>query len=357
MKTWHEYYRDKNKKEVLIKYSVKLPSKVDNFNIDDRPLHIRQDGGEIHINYHKLITQTLLDDLKEFFNCFKNNKSIPDDLIKKNPSQYIVGFIGETLPRINQEILDRKYKEGHVILKTISQFDIYNVFIVDDSGNYHAILWPNPIPGFPEVKKFQKNLDVVFVRDFIDAMTEYFYFNLDECVRKVITSLENYFIYYNLKPISKINFWTKLFKRKRAKFQRLVNDYITESHYPFKERDLKILRENILFVYKIRNLIVHDKLRLKLDNLMFCKKAIGTLLYIYQSKFTYNDGRKDYVFAFDMQFKMIADMIIGLNLDNFEKAENSKRKPQIISNDDELNKSMFASLKITKKQKRTAKKQ
>ena len=136
----------------------------------------------------------------------------------------------------------------------------------------------------------------------------------------------------------------------------MVNDYITESYYPFKERDLEILRENILFIYKIRNLIVHDKLRLKLDNLMFCKKAIGTLLYIYQSKFTYNDGQKDYVFAFDMQFKMIADMIIGLNLDNFEKAENSKRKPQTISNDDELNKSMFSSLKITKEQKRTAKK-
>ena len=96
-------------------------------------------------------------------------------------------------------------------------------------------------------------------------------------------------------------------------------------------------------------------MRLKLDNLMFCKKAIGTLLYIYQSKFIYKDGKKDYIFAFDMQFKMIADMIIGLNLDHFEKAEKSTREPEIIRNGDELNRSMFASLKITDKQKKVAK--
>lgn len=355
MKTWHEYYRDKNKKEVLIKYTVKLPSRVENFNIDDHPLHVRQDGGEIHINYHKKITQTLLDDIKTFFACFKDNKQVPDELMKKNPSQYIVGYIGETLPRINSEILERKHKEGHLLLKTISQFDIYKVFIVDDSGNYHAILWPSPIPGFPEIKKFQNNINVVFVRDLIDAMTEYFYFNLDECIRKVITSLENYFIFYRLKPPIESNLLSRFFYRNSGKFKKLVNEFIKENCYPFKERDLKILRENILFVYKIRNWIVHDKLRLKLDNLMFCKKAIGTLLYIYQSKFTYNDKKKDYIFALDMQFKMIADMIIGLNLDNFEKAERSKRKPEIISNDDELNKSMFSSLKITRKQKRNTK--
>ena len=135
----------------------------------------------------------------------------------------------------------------------------------------------------------------------------------------------------------------------------MVNEYITEKFYGFTDRDLKILRDNILFVYGIRNLIVHDKLGLKLDNLMFCKKTIGTLLYIYQSKFVYEDEKKDYIFAFDMQFKMIANMIIGLNLDHFEMAEKNTRQPEIIKNSDELNRSMFASLKITDKQKKIAK--
>lgn len=351
MKTWHEYYRDENKKEVLIKYSLKLPSKVDNFNIDDNTIHVRQNGGEINVSYHKKISKILFDDLKNFSDCLKNHKDIPDEIFKKNPSQYIVGYIGETLPRINKEILDRKYKEGHVILRTISQFDIFNVFIIDDSNEHHIILWPNPIPGFPEVNKFQQDLSVIFIRDFIDAMSEYFYFNLDECIRKIITSLENYFIYYKLKPSNEVTFWTKIFNRKPAKFKKLVNEFITEANYP-KGRKLKILRENILFVYKIRNSIVHDRLRLKLNNLMFCKKAIGTLFYIYQSNFVCEDGKKDYIFAFDMQFKMIADMIIGLNLDNFEREEKSKIKPKIIKNHDEHNKLMFDSLKITKKEKK-----
>lgn len=355
MKTWHEYYKDQNKIEILIKYSIKLPSRVNNFNIDDHPLHIRQDKGEVHVNFHRKISQTLLDDLRKHFELFKNGKDVSEELDKKNPGRYIVGYIGETLPRINKEILERKYKEGHVLLRTVSQFDIYNVIIEDDKKEYHAILWPLPIPGFLEVNKFKERLDVVFVRDLIDAMVDYFYFNLDECVRKIITSLENYFIYYNLKAPIKDNFWSKLFGERKNKFKKLVNEYITKKFYGFKDRDLKVLRDNILFVYGIRNLIVHDKLRLRLDNLMFCKKAIGTLLYVYQSKFVYKDGKKDYISSFDMQFKIIADMIIGLNLDNFEGAEKNTRQSEIIRNSDELNRSMFASLKITDKQKKLAK--
>lgn len=356
MKSWHEYYKDQNKTEILIKYTFKLPSRVENFNIDDHPLHVKQKDDEIYVNFNKYISISLYEDIKKAWESFCKDRSLPRELLEKNPSQYIVGFIKETLSRINQEILDRKYREGHIILRTISQFDIYDVWIVDNMGKFYKILWPLPIPQFPEVKRAPKNSDVVFVRDLIDAMSEYFYFNLDECVRKIITSLENYFRYYKL-SVEKNNGLLSFFSfKKYYKFKALVNKYLTEKYYVVKERDLKILRENILFVYEIRNSIVHNKLRLKLDNLMFCKKAIGTLLYIYQSKFTAEDGKKDYIFlAYDMQFKMIADQILGVNLDNLEKAFKSKRKPEIISNNDELNESMFASLKITKKQKQMAK--
>ena len=205
------------------------------------------------------------------------------------------------------------------------------------------------------IRKFRK-LYLTTLGNFLDRsrMEKKFLKNWSRKTQ-VVTSLENYYIYYNLKVPINSNFWSKLFGLRKNKFKKLVNEYITEKFYGFTDRDLKILRDNILFVYGIRNLIVHDKLRLKLDNLMFCKKAIGTLLYIYQSKFVYEDGKKDYIFAFDMQFKMIADMIIGLNLDHFEKAEKSTRQPEIIRNSDELNRSMFASLKITDKQKKIAK--
>lgn len=325
MKTWHEYYRDKNIIEVLIKYSIKIPSVVKDFNIDDHPFHTRQNGNEIHINYHKDITQTLFDDIKQFFDLHNEGKEVSEELLLKNPSRYIVGFIGETIGRVNNEILIRKYQEGHLILRSISQFDVYNVFIVDKKGNYYPILWPSPIPSFPPAQQNAEVIQVIFIQDLIEAMTEYFHFNINGCIRKVITSLENYFNYYKLKP-KRPNIITSLFHNSMGRFYHLVTNNIIEKYYDYTDRDLKILRENIAYVYKIRNLIVHDKLRPNVDNLHFCYKAIMTLLYIYQSNQTKQDGKYDYIFSQHMHFKTIVNMVTGLNLDRLAKAEEKSEK-------------------------------
>jgi hypothetical protein len=353
VKTWHEYYRDQNKVEVLIKYTFKLPALVKNFNIDHPPIHVRQTDGEIHVNYHKVITQSLLEDLIAFWTLSTTNKIVPQELLQKNPGQYIVGFIAETLPKINEEILIRKYREGHVLLRTISQFDIYNVFIVDKKAKYVGITWPLLIPNFTEIKKVPEGFDIVFLRDFIDAMTEYFYFNLDECVKKVVTSLENYFTYYKLKPADSTNVIFKIFYKKKSKFKKLINEYVTEPFYGIKERDLKILRENILYIYNLRNLIVHDKFRLKPENFIIAKKAIKTLLYVYQSKFVHDDKKHDYILALYHEFGLIAEMMIGHNLDNYAKAEQKKSSPA--HNEDEFNEWIFSNLKIKKYEKKLAK--
>ena len=353
MDSWHEYYRDPNKIEILIKYTFKLPSNVEDFNIEDHPIHVRQKNAEIYVNYHKNITISLYNDLKIAFEAFRNKKQVPDEIMKRNPSQYIVGYLGETLERINKEITNRKYKEGSVLLRTISQFDIYDVFIVNNEGEFSAILWPLPIPKHPMIAThYKEGDDVVFVRDLMDAMTEYFYFNLDECIRKVITSLENYFIQYELKVLENKSLWSRIINFRRTKFEKLVRNYVVEEYYKYKERDLKILRKNILFVYDVRNQIVHNRLRIDLDNKMFCKKAIGTLQYIYQSQFIAKDNKWDYIFGLNVQFLGIADMVIGLNLDHFAQAENSRNpETKIIENNDDMNEAIFNSLKITKSER------
>lgn len=347
-----EYIDDKDRVEVLIKYTVVLPSRFSNFNIDDHPLHVVQKDNKIYVNFNKIISKKLLEDVREHFRTFKEEGSISEELTAKNPSQFIIGYIKETLPRINKEILDRKYSEGHIITRTISQFDISEVFVVDDSGRMHAIIWPLPVPGFPPSND-DGNYNATYIKDLIDAMTEYFYYNPDECIRKIITSLENYFIHYNLKS-NKKRFSLNIFK-KDIKFKRLINKYIVKEYYAYKERDLIILRKNILYIYYIRNLIVHDKLRLNLENLMFCKKAIGTLFYIYQSSFISDDGKWNYIFSFDMQFKLIVDGILGVNLDKIKKMENSKYSPPAIDNKDDLDKFMFNNLKITNRDKKVVK--
>ena len=54
------------------------------------------------------------------------------------------------------------------------------------------------MPKFDEFNKGVSSFDVIFIRDLISAMTECLYFNFDECVRKVITLIENYFSTINL---------------------------------------------------------------------------------------------------------------------------------------------------------------
>jgi len=338
IQSWHDYYRDPNKIKVLIRYSLKVPSRIKNFKIDDHPLYAKQEGSEIKVAYEKEISRALLLDIQKHFADFQYKRKIDEEITRRNPSQYIVGYIKETLPRINIEIAKKRYSEGHLVLRNVSIFDTDHIFVINQK-NVSAILWPLPLPNLEDIPD---EISVVFVRDLIDSMTEYFYFNLDECVRKVITSLENYFIFYKLEP--------KTLPPPKRKFQRLVGDYIVETLYPYKERDLKVIRENILFVYELRNKIVHDKLRLNPENTMVCKKAIGTLLYIYQSNYTTNDGKRKHIFSLDMHFKMVADMM-SPNLDMFEKAEKSTKEPEVIHNDDEMNESMFRSLKIKEHEK------
>lgn len=341
--------------EVLIKYLVRLPSRVKDFNIDLHPLHVRQDGGQIFINLHKKIPKKLFDDIKKFYVLSSSKKEVPKDLYEKNPAQYILGYIRETLPTINTEIIKRKYSEGHIILRTISQFDIERVFLIDDKGKHYQVLWPLPLPGclflptkeLEDIEKNPQKFSVVFVKDLIAAMTNYFSFEFDECVRRVITSLENYFIHYDLKK-----------QPEKGWLKNRISTYIIEEYYgAYKDRDLKIIRENILFIYKLRNLIVHDKIRLEINksNIMLCKKAIGTLLYIYQSKFVRDDGKYDYIFSFHGEFKGIADIVLGLNLDLFKERDEQTSKIEILRTPDDINRSFFASLAIKDKEKNIAK--
>lgn len=355
-----EYIEDPEKIDILIKYIIKFPVKTDGFVFDNGPIHIRQDNNEIFVNIRKAISKKLFNDIVNLFESFRDKRDLPKDIISKNPGQYIAGYIRETLPIVNDIIIKNKYNDGQILLRTVSQFDIDLVFMVDGKGNHYSVNWPLPIPPFPLSKNNEKEIPAVFARDLMDSMTEYLYYNLDECLRKIITSLENYFIFYNLK-IKQRSLLSKIFFKKISKIEKLINLYVTEEYYEYKERDLKILRENIIFIYHVRCLIVHDKLRLKTNDLMICKKAIGTLLYIYQSKLISANGQYSYLFSFDMQFKMIADMLTGVNLDFMEKiskqdTNHKNGHKKIISNTDEMNESLFRSLKITKNEKKSIKK-
>lgn len=345
-----EYIDDKNEIEVVIKWAFKLPCIVTDFNIDDHPFHVRQSNNKINFNLNKKISKKLFNDLKN---------------TKPEASQFIASYIYDIIPRANKELLKRKYMDAHVLLRTFSMFEIEDVFIVNKKGEYIPILWPLPIPPFPPLKNKTKALEHVFIRDLVDAMTYYFSYNFDECIRKIITSLENYFIYYDIKPPrnKRINnlksFFDYILNRRNIKFSKQVKYYIVEKNYSYNEKHLQVLRDNIMFIYFLRNKIVHDQLRFRLENEMVCKKGIGTLLYIYQSKQNVRKKLFDYIFSLDMQFKMISDNLLWMNLDWIQRAERNAKKEKnvdnkIIKNKEDMDNWIFGSLKITKKQKRQA---
>jgi hypothetical protein len=116
-----------------------------------------------------------------------------------------------------------------------------------------------------------------------------------------------------------------------------------------------------MFIYFLRNKIVHDKLRFKFENEMICKKGIGTLLYIYQSKHNVRKNLFNYIFSLDMQFKMISDNLAFMNLDWLRKNEEGSQKDEdiqdrIIRNKDDMDNWIFSSIRINKEQKRKASK-
>jgi hypothetical protein len=349
-----EYVEDSDRIEVIIHLAFYFPAifNFNNFEIEkDNAVKMKQLGGLFVVEFEKQISKKLFNDLQTLRS--------PSD-----PAIFILGYIDEILPILNQKIITKKYLSGHILARPIGILDIQSIQIIDkETSETVYVNWPKSVTGFPISVQLAPKCDFIFIRDLIDAMTLYFNYNLDECIRKIITSLENCFRHYKLMSLNK-NWIDKIISKFlphfRPKFKQIVNTYITEPYYPYKEKYLKILRENILFVYHVRNKIVHDKLRMKFENRWFCKKAIGTLLYIYQGSFI-DKTTREYIFSLYQQF-LLLDMqfLRGLNLEEIkrtkkeiEKLEKTPAKFQerIIKNKEDLDNFIFSGLRIANNEK------
>lgn len=345
------YAEDKEKIGVIIKYTVSTSTLFDNFNIDlPDGLHIRQISEKLYISLDRTISKKLYDDVLTINKELKT-LSIDHAQMMTKAVPFVLGYIRPTLPVVNREIISRKYREGHILAKTFSITDIFEVAVLDKKGGGALVVWPSPLPGFPPSKELASFGDVVFIRDIVEAMTSYFHFNFDDCIRKIITSLENCFlVYYKLPSKKQSSFFFKLFKPlfRKPKIIKLVNEYIIEENFQYKEKHLKIIRQNIKYIYHIRNQIVHDNLRSDLSLYSIYKKAIGTLLYIYQGRFI-NENHRAYVYSFYRQFIAIDQIYSGLPI--IDMSEDGLGDGKVIENNDDMDDYMFGNLEITKDQK------
>jgi hypothetical protein len=246
--------------------------------------------------------------------------------------KFILGYISEILPVLNEHLIRQKYQSGHLLIRTFSLLDIHELYVLNEENeDYGKLSWPMAFTNFPRTAEFAEESNYKFIRDLIEASTFYFYYNLDDSIRKIISSIE---IFFNLRNIS-----GKKFKI------RLSNCLKSENHKRNWEPYLTMFYTNIMFVYSIRNKIVHEKYRMDFNDSWLCKKGIGTLFYIYQSNLN-DQNTKIYNYSLMKQFVTLDSECMGFNYDSL-KDDNKSERP-IVKTALEMEKAIFGSLEITR---------
>jgi hypothetical protein len=261
-------------------------------------------------------------------------KPLYEDIVirKENIVKYIIGYINPILGIINQQINNLKFEHGQLLNRSFSIFDVRNLQLVGiHDSNIINLQWPIRIVDLPGTKDNARLFNQVYIRDLIDASTSYFYYDLDDCIRRTITSLENFFILKGINGSFKIKLKTILDKKY----------YLRQW-----EKYINMFYSNIEFIYQTRNAIVHDKFRMPFNHINICKRGIGTLFYIYQNSMI---RERSYVLSLMHQFVLIDGICSGVNLDDVSEA--SKKEDNIIKNLSDLDEFMFSGLKISDEQK------
>ncbi|HEY4487525.1 MAG TPA: hypothetical protein VI483_02045 [Candidatus Paceibacterota bacterium] len=351
-----DYLNDPNKIDVWISFQFKSSGIFAKNKFKEAELEIKQwQDGIAMARIHKIISKKLFEEF-----CQPLNLSSREEVHKRiHLSRFIVGYIKPYIATVNKYISDQKYLEGHILVNTISLMDIFTLAVIEKDSTpikLGHVLWPTVLPGFPTSRLSSGN-DAVFIRDLIDAMTAYFDYNLDDCIRKVVTSFENCIKYYNLQT-RQGNFLVRPLRNtfRITKIKLVLKEYVKEPRYPYRERDIRVLRENFLFIYHLRNLIVHDKLRIDPSQTTVCRQALITLIYIYQGNFL-NQSHLQYIRSFHDQFFLLCEEHSGFSLERVDHLNQNDEmgRSVFIKSVDDMNKHVFANLKITKNLKRTVK--
>lgn len=320
------------KLEILF-YSPAILEPFD-FHLYDKKIEAIHKNGFLVISYNQVLSKKLIDDLR-------SGKS----------EQFIIGYISKYLPQINKEILKQRYSLGHFLVRTYSTLDIYKIYLnilgttLATRQEKIVLMWPQSITSFPPAESLAQSEDEIYIRDFIDAGNAYLTGHYDDCIRKIITSIENSFKFYKLKG-STPHGLQKLFNFcKKSKFRDIIKINMDKNDIGHK-----VTAENILFIYNLRNKIVHDKFRINPKNGWICKKAIGTLNYIYQF-LGKGSNTTAYIFYLSQQFLMLDNFTRGINLDDIKKNNDEEfNNDQIIDSPQKMDEFMFNGLRISKKE-------
>jgi hypothetical protein len=286
------------------------------------------------IRIYRRISRKLWDDLKYL----------------KRGEQFIVGYLAACMPRLNRTLIDNRYDQGHLLSRTFAVFEATKICVIVRS-ELVWINWPIAFAAFPPSAEIASKADALFVRDLIDAMGSYFRGEFDDCIRRLITSTEN-FIETNGWNVQTIpNGWIQNLLRltpRRARFS------FRQSLKRNLERTMisgEVIYENMRVIYSTRNKIVHAGFRMSTSSALFCSKAIGTVYYLIY-RYSGNRTISRYVYTLHTQFKLQCNALGEYDLDQIKKLFGTSRpETSVIDSDEALENAMFSSLRYTERDK------
>lgn len=341
-----EYVEDKNQTSMRFDVQFYSPAELQPFDFFYKKKKISgsQKGRYLTVSFVEKLPRRLINDIA--WN-------------RKNAQQYVYGYLALPIARVNQEILRQRYSLGHFLAGTFSFFDIASITLTNVGENptdeVISMPWP-PIFSAPPHSAFSEvSNPEVFIRDYIDAWNDYFRGDFDNCVRRIITSVENFFDFKELNVKQKYPWWRPIARltARKPTFKDILNDLRRKSRFIGHE----VVSENLLFLYKIRNKITHSSLRIHQENgWWFCGKALETLQYLYQ----FLDGGEEgsngaYAFRTYGFANSLLHQTRGLTVEQSEELGRGmlegEIEERIIRTDEDINEFKFGGLRISDEEK------
>jgi hypothetical protein len=329
------YVEDKRKVNCIITANFVFPGYIEDFDFWLHGAHVfgTQIGNAIQIQAHGRISQQLWEDIKYL----------------GEGEQFIIGYLAPYMPIINRKILDTRYYQGHILARTFSLFEALDVSLIVNPELVY-LRWPSSVLPFPPSAALAKNVNALYVHDYIDAINSYFRADYDDCIRRVITSAENLFEARQWKRTHQSSLVEKLLRIVGISFTKTPNTFRrTLASRLHRDRiSGQVINDNLQYVYTVRNRIVHAGFRLSTSSEQFCAKAIVTLKHLI-SGYCADKVIARYADTLNMQFEMQRSMLVVLNnLDIIEK----KMAPvvhtvPVHSSPQALNKALFEALRFT----------
>jgi hypothetical protein len=333
-----QYVEDKQTAECMIGASFIFPGEVPQF---DFMIHEARIVGDQHqntlvIRIYRRIPRRLWEDLK---------------YIGEGES-FIVGYLASYMPRINRALMDNRYNQGHLLSRTFAIFEATEIVVI--VGPEMLLMnWPIAFSPFPPSAAIASTINALFVRDFIDAMGSYFRGEFDDCIRRLITSAENFVRARGWRAKTIPNgCWRKLFRLKPRTTSVSFRHALREN-LDLTQLSGQVINENLQLIYSTRNKIVHSGFRMSSSSEVFCSKAIGTLKYLIY-RYCGDPLVSRYVYTLHMQFDLQCSVFGSkYNLDVMKRRDLSLAGGGVINTHADLERVMFESLRYNDRDKQS----